>query len=167
MYQESSGGDPLDQRYCSFISKRTTLGSLVIIVFFLGRIQIFGQELTVGAQVRPRAEFRNGFKTLTEDDRDAAFFVEQRTRLFTDYKTNKFRIRINLQDVRIWGSVDQIAKSDPNLFNLYEGWGEYYINDKLAVRMDGHLAATAGLLQATGCVRPRSAAANRMQRRES
>ena len=164
----------MDQRYCSFISKRTTLGfvpvfrgiihyrcysesivefigekqfarsligsiycplTLVIIVFFLGRIQIFGQQLTVGAQVRPRAEFRNGFKTLTEDDRDAAFFVEQRTRLFTDYKTNKFRIRINIQDIRIWGSVDQIAKSDPNLFNLYEGWGEYYISDKLAVRM--------------------------------
>ena len=96
---------------------------------------VLAQELTVGAQVRPRAEFRNGFKTLTENDRDAAFFIEQRTRLYTDFKTEKFRIRINMQDIRIWGSVDQIAKTDPNLFNLYEGWGEYYFNDKLSVRL--------------------------------
>jgi hypothetical protein len=100
-----------------------------------GIISLLGQELTVGVQVRPRAEFRNGFKTLTEDNRDAAFFVEQRTRLWTDFKTSKFRVRINLQDVRTWGSVDQIFKSDPNLFNIHEGWGEYYFNPKWSVRL--------------------------------
>ena len=95
----------------------------------------FAQELTVGAQIRPRAEFRNGFKTLTEDNRDAAFFVEQRTRLWTDYRTDKFRVHINFQDVRIWGAVDQIFKDDPSLFNIFEGYGEYYINPQWGVRM--------------------------------
>ena len=107
----------------------------VLLFIALETHEILGQELTIGAQVRPRFEFRNGFKTLTEDNRDAAFFIEQRTRLWTDYRTNKFRIRINLQDVRIWGSVDQVFKSDPNLFNIHEGWGEYYFNNKMSVRL--------------------------------
>ena len=105
------------------------------LAFLLSFSNLVAQDLTVGVQVRPRAEFRNGFKTLTEENRDAAFFIEQRTRFYTDFKTSKFRVRVNFQDVRIWGSVDQIFKSDPNLFNLFEGWGEYYFNDQWAVRM--------------------------------
>lgn len=107
--------------------------------FYLATFNFFispllAQELTIGAQVRPRAEFRNGFKTLTAEDRDPAFFIEQRTRIFTDYKAERFRLHINLQDVRIWGAVDQIYKSDPALFNIYEGWGEFFFNDRLSFR---------------------------------
>lgn len=93
------------------------------------------QELTLGAQVRPRGEFRNGFKTLTEKDRDAAFFIEQRARLFADFRTDQFRIRFNVQDIRVWGAVNQIFKSDPSLFNAYEAWGEYFFTPKVSVRL--------------------------------
>ena len=92
-------------------------------------------ELTIGAQIRPRAEFRNGFKTLTEEDRDAAFFIEQRTRLFADYNAEKFRVHLNLQDVRIWGDVNQIYKDDAALFNVYEAWGEYRFNKMWSTKM--------------------------------
>jgi hypothetical protein len=53
------------------------------LLLFLGVLPVSGmcQELVIGAQIRPRAEFRNGFKTLTENDRNAAFFIEQRSRL--------------------------------------------------------------------------------------
>ena len=105
------------------------------LVFFFLITTGISQELTIGAQIRPRPELRNGFKTLTESDRDAAFFIEQRTRLFTDYRNSDFRVRINLQDVRTWGSVDQIYKTDPNLFNMYEAWGEYYFNSKISFRL--------------------------------
>lgn len=93
------------------------------------------QELTLGAQIRPRAEFRNGFKTLTEKDRDAAFFIEQRARLFADFRTDQFRIRFNVQDIRVWGAANQIFKSDPGLFNAYEAWGEYFFTPKASVRL--------------------------------
>ncbi len=83
-------------------------------------------QLTFGTQVRPRAEFRNGFKTLNGEDRSPAFFIEQRARLFADYNTDKFQVRINFQDVRIWGSTSQIYKTDPNtVTNVYEAWGLY------------------------------------------
>ena len=57
----------------------TRLSGVVFVILLLLSFPGFTQELTVGAQVRPRAEFRNGFKTLTESNRDAAFFIEQRT----------------------------------------------------------------------------------------
>ena len=97
--------------------------------------QGLAQEFTIGAQIRPRGEFRNGFKTLTEEDRDAAIFIEQRSRLFAGFRTEKFRVKMNVQDIRVWGAVDQIFKSDPSLFNVYEAWGEYFFTSKLSVRL--------------------------------
>ena len=83
-------------------------------------------QLVVGAQIRPRAEFRNGFKTLPGEGRSPAFFIEQRSRLFADYNSEDFQVRINFQDVRIWGSTSQVYKTDENtLTNVYEAWGLY------------------------------------------
>lgn len=105
---------------------------LVGILFF--HHALFAQ-LIVGTQIRPRAEFRNGFKTLTEEGRDPAFFIEQRSRLFADYKAGPFQVKINFQDVRIWGSTSQIYKSDPTLTNIYEAWGLYHFNPNWSVKI--------------------------------
>lgn len=92
-------------------------------------------QTTIGAQVRPRGEFRNGFKTLTDDTRDPAFFIEQRARLFANYKASKFELHINFQDVRIWGNTDQIYKTDESLTNLYEGWAKYHFNEHWSLKI--------------------------------
>lgn len=93
-------------------------------------------QFTVGTQLRPRAEFRNGFKTLNGDDRSPAFFIEQRARLFADYNDEKFQVRINFQDVRIWGSTNQIFKTDPNaLTNVFEAWGLYRFSDLWSIKI--------------------------------
>ncbi|KAA3639418.1 MAG: hypothetical protein DWQ02_03760, partial [Bacteroidetes bacterium] len=109
-----------------------------IAILILSSVTTYAQqesELTMGAQVRPRAEFRNGFKTLTEEGKDAAFFIEQRTRLFADYNAKKFRVHLNIQDVRIWGNVNQIYKDDAALSNIYEAWGEYRFNSMWSTKM--------------------------------
>ena len=86
-------------------------------------------QLTIGTQIRPRAEFRNGFKTLTINDRNPAVFIEQRSRLFANYNTEKFEVKINFQDVRIWGSTNQVYKTETGtLTNIYEAWGRYRFN---------------------------------------
>lgn len=93
-------------------------------------------QLTVGTQIRPRAEFRNGFKTLTQENRDPAFFIEQRSRLFASYNTDAFQVKINFQDVRIWGSTNQIYKTDLNtLTNIYEAWGLYRFNSNWSFKI--------------------------------
>ncbi len=91
-------------------------------------------QFTLTAEVRPRSEFRNGFKTPTSDDKDAAFFTEQRSRLYMDYKDEKYKFRLSLQDVRLWGEVPQIFKQEDGNTFISEAWGQYFVTDKFSVK---------------------------------
>ncbi|MCU0346517.1 MAG: alginate export family protein [Saprospiraceae bacterium] len=84
-------------------------------------------QLTLTGEIRPRAEYRQGFKSLFPEDADPAFFVEQRSRLYMKYQASKLKLQINLQDVRIWGNASQIYKADPALTNVHEAWAELVI----------------------------------------
>ncbi|MDW3196791.1 MAG: alginate export family protein [Cytophagales bacterium] len=114
----------------------TRINHLILLFFFSFISFPTIAQLTFGTQVRPRAEFRNGFKTLNGDDRSPAFFIEQRARLFADYDTEKFRVRVNFQDVRIWGSTSQIYKTDPNVVtNVFEAWGLYRFSNTWSLKI--------------------------------
>lgn len=102
------------------------IGAIVVLTFATTTSSL--AQFKLSAEIRPRAEFRNGFKTPIENGMDPAFFVEQRTRLNASYISESFDVVLSLQDVRIWGAVDQIFKSDPSLFNAYEAYGRYKIN---------------------------------------
>ncbi|GAB2538795.1 alginate export family protein [Rufibacter soli] len=92
-------------------------------------------QFSLSAEIRPRAELRNGFKTLNGKKDDPAFFVEQRSRLNAQFQKEKIRLKLSLQDVRVWGSTNQVYKSDPSLFNVYEAYGDYLFTPQLAVRV--------------------------------
>ena len=80
--------------------------NLLIAVLILMAAQSYAQ-LTISGELRPRAEYRNGYKTLTPNDVDAALFVSQRTRLNTKYITDDYTFFLSFQDVRVWGDVKQ------------------------------------------------------------
>ncbi len=90
-------------------------------------------QFTLSAEIRPRAEFRDGFKKPLANGSDPAFFVEQRTRLNTAFSSEKIEVYISLQDVRNWGSTAQVYKSDPSLQNIYAAWAAYKINPKHSI----------------------------------
>ncbi|CAN5494195.1 alginate export family protein [soil metagenome] len=109
--------------------------TLLVLLFFLFIADIKAQSsLQVNAQIRPRTEYRHGFKRLIPEESNAAFFTEQRSRLSLNYATSDFSVFLSLQDVRIWGSVDQIYKRDPALTSVNEAWGQYNFNKKISVR---------------------------------
>ena len=107
---------------------------LMIMLLLMGTEASFAQ-FTLSAEIRPRAEFRDGFKSVQAAGESPAFFVEQRSRLNADYQSDKIRLRLSLQDVRVWGSTSQVYKSDPSLFNIYEAYGEYRFTPFLSVRV--------------------------------
>lgn len=82
-------------------------------------------QFTLSGEVRPRTEYRQGFKTLYDNNLEPALFTEQRTRIYFGYSDDKLSTKIALQDVRIWGSTAQIYKSDPSLSNLNEAYASY------------------------------------------
>lgn len=90
-------------------------------------------QFTLSAEIRPRAEYRNGFKQPLSAASDPAFFVEQRTRLNTAFSSDNIEVFISFQDVRNWGSTPQVYKSDPSLQNLYAAWAMFKMNAKHSV----------------------------------
>jgi hypothetical protein len=92
-------------------------------------------QFTITGEIRPRTEFRNGFKRLHDKGVDPAFFIEQRSRLYMDYRQDNISLNISLQDVRMWGSTDQIYKTDPTLSNVYEAWAAYDFNEEYGFKL--------------------------------
>lgn len=95
--------------------------------------QTANAQLEIGAQVRPRAEYRHGFKKPLADGLDPAFFTEQRTRLIFGYKAENLKLGISFQDVRVWGDVSQINKSDA-LNSFHEAYAEYNFTPEFSVK---------------------------------
>lgn len=91
-------------------------------------------QFELSAQIRPRTEFRQGFKKPTLDGNDPAIFTEQRTRLIGAFKHEKFRTKFSIQDVRIWGEVGQINKTD-NLLSVHEAYGDYLFSANSYLRI--------------------------------
>ncbi len=92
-------------------------------------------QFTVDAELRPRFEYRHGFKTLFPDNEDPAAFVSQRTRLNTGYQTEKLNFYLSLQDIRVWGDVPQLNISDNNGLSVHQAWGEIMFDEKFSVRL--------------------------------
>lgn len=79
-------------------------------------------QLKVEAEIRPRFEFRQGFKTLFPDNVNPAAFVSQRSRLSTSYSGDKVDVYMTFQDVRVWGDVSQLNSSDNNGLAIQQAW---------------------------------------------
>ena len=99
-------------------SRRIVIAIVFVLCSFIG----FGQSsFWIEGQIRPRFEFRNGFKTLLNDTLQPAAFIEQRTRLGMGYRNDFIEAFIAFQDVRVWGSTPVANKLAGN-FALFQGW---------------------------------------------
>lgn len=104
------------------------LGALVL------SVSAFAQ-LSVEAELRPRFEYRHGFKTLFDKSDDEAAFVSQRTRLNANYKNENMEFRLSLQDVRVWGDVPQLNATDKNKLAVHEAWGKFNVTEEIALKL--------------------------------
>ncbi|WP_020532752.1 alginate export family protein [Flexithrix dorotheae] len=108
---------------------------LISILLLIGSSSIGFAQLKVTGEIRPRTEFRNGFKRMTNASTDPVLFVEQRSRIYLDYAMDRFKFKFAIQDVRLWGNYDQIQKSDPAMTSLNFGWGEYAMTKKSFIKV--------------------------------
>ncbi|WP_026452344.1 alginate export family protein [Aequorivita capsosiphonis] len=108
--------------------------NFIFIILVLGITQGYAQ-FTVDAQLRPRFEFRHGYKTLFPDHTDPAAFVSQRTRLNFGYKTEKLQIYLSPQDIRVWGDVPQLNTADNNGISLHQAWAEVLLIPELTLKV--------------------------------
>jgi len=114
---------------------------LMIILFgLLSGIPMFAQnnenkdnELSIGAQVRTRAEYRDGVLSPHAAGADPAGFINDRARLSLDYKRDKLSLGFSVQQVGVWGQDPQIAKSGRTMLNEY--WANLNMGDGFFLKL--------------------------------
>ena len=89
-------------------------------------------QFTLSGEIRPRAEYRHGYRSLPIADTSAAVFVSQRSRLNLDFKNESFQTHISFQDVRAWGQDPQ-RQYEPST-ELHQAWVEVFFSDSLSIR---------------------------------
>lgn len=125
--------------------KKINVKVFVIGILTLFSGSVFAQSVSISGEVRPRFEYRHGYKTLIPDGKDAASFISQRTRLNAYYGNSTFKFKLSLQNVSVWGDVKQLNQSDVNGTAIHEAWGEVMLSKKLSIKVgrqeiiyDGH-----------------------------
>lgn len=89
-------------------------------------------QLVLNAEIRPRFELRDGYKTLpSEDDKIAASTV-QRNRLGMNFKNSQIETRVSFQNVLVWGS--EPLKTNLSSVGLHEAWIKVKIGDSLYIK---------------------------------
>ncbi|MEM8523662.1 MAG: alginate export family protein [Bacteroidota bacterium] len=113
----------------------TKIKSISIIVFSLLSMSSVFAQLDFSLEVRPRSEYRHGFKALANEGQEAAFFIDQRTRFNTMFTEDAIDLKISLQDVRVWGNQPQLVIGDGNLTSVHEAWAKVKFDSKLAIKV--------------------------------
>jgi hypothetical protein len=94
-----------------------------------------GQTVKIDGEIRPRSEFRNGYKVLPLENANSAFAISQRTRLNALYSSTVFNAYISMQDIRVWGDVNQLDVGAYNRFAMHQAWGEYFFNKSFSFKV--------------------------------
>ncbi len=112
---------------------------LLVIMVALFATPIFAQEFNLSGESRSRYENKYGYKTLRSKGEEAGNFVSQRTRLNFNFKKNKMKFKVSLQNTRVWGDISTLAAEDNTSAGigttLHEAWGEAVLSEKFSVRL--------------------------------
>ena len=68
-------------------------------------------EFTIDAQLRTRAEYRNGALLPRLEGELPAFFINNRARFALGYKRERLQMKLAAQHVGVWGQDPQIDKN--------------------------------------------------------
>lgn len=109
---------------------------IVVLLIMVGlSFDIQAQELDVNLQIRPRFEYRNGYKTLLPYGQEGTSQISQRSRLNFNYKQDELTVKLTLQNTRTWGDVAPTASGDKNGVAVFEAWAQYDFTKKWSARM--------------------------------
>ena len=104
------------------------IGKLLLFVSLLVPACLFAQEeeaektFSMSAQLRPRAEYRNGALNPRAEGQLPATFINNRARLSLDFKRDNLELRMSAQHVGVWGQEPQMERN--GRFMLNEAWAK-------------------------------------------
>lgn len=112
-----------------------SLKNIYLVLFTILSLATYSQEFDVNLQIRPRFEYRNGYKAPIPYGVSPSDFISQRSRIKFDFKQEQFETRLTLQNIRVWGDVTTTAMADVNGIEVYEAWFQYNLNEQWKSRI--------------------------------
>lgn len=102
------------------------IGCCLLLAPVFTRAQEINQTNTFSmkAQIRPRAEYRNGSLTPRLEGEQPAYFINNRARLSMEYGRQDLSLKISAQHVGVWGQDPQIDKN--GRFVMNEAWAKLH-----------------------------------------
>ena len=107
------------------------LGTVIV---FLSQCFSSSAQLTIDGEIRPRAEYRHGYKSVADSNQASAFSVDQRTRLNAHYTVNDYELYVSIQDVRTWGANSQLNVTD-GFLHIHQAWAKVNFNKKAGLKL--------------------------------
>ena len=93
-------------------------------------------QFSLYGEFRPRTEFNHGYKTLmSAPDQMFSLVTSQRTRLGVDYANKFFKVGLQIQDVRAWGSTRQLVVGDGAYTTIHQAWAEIFLTDHFTMKV--------------------------------
>lgn len=111
------------------------LKKIILSLIVMVSMSVNAQEFDANLQIRPRYEFRNGYKAPIPYGETPGQFISERTRLNFNFKQDKFVTKLTMQNIRVWGDVQTTAKSDVNGIELFEAWVQYNFDETWSARL--------------------------------
>ena len=107
---------------------------IIILIITSAVSKASAQHISIGSDLRSRFENRHGYGTLIADTMQAANFVTQRNRIVIDYVSQKIKIRVSPQNVKVWGDVTSTSKNDLYL-GFHEAYGQAILNEHFSFKI--------------------------------
>lgn len=106
---------------------------LSVVLAFVGKVNA---QFGLSGEFRPRTEFLHGYGDLMKmSNQMFQIQTSQRSRINFDYKSEKMKFGVQLQDVRVWGSQAQLVTNDGALTAIHQAWAEVLFNQNLSLKM--------------------------------
>ncbi len=111
------------------------LTKTAFLFFVLICTNTFAQEFDANLQLRPRYEYTNGFGTLLTPTTEHTSFIGNRTRVNFNFKNEKLKMKLALQNVRTWGDAGTTTVTSKNGVAAFEAWAEYSFTDNWSAKL--------------------------------
>lgn len=109
---------------------------IILSLLFLGfGAAMQAQEFDANLQLRPRFEYRNGYKTLLPEGQEGTSQISQRSRLNLNFKQDDLIVKLTFQNIRTWGDVPTTTTADKNGVAIFEAWAQYNFTEKWSARV--------------------------------
>jgi hypothetical protein len=115
-----------------FFVMKTSFRKFAFLVLFFHPFFHLSAQLALNAEIRPRLEIRDGYKSLPGEEFSPAAFVSQRNRLGLQFQGQNIETNISFQNILIWGS--EPLKSNQSSIGLYQAWLKFRIGDSLYIK---------------------------------